>query len=94
MSNKQTAVQEAIQLIKQDYEANGRLRLAFVLQTLNKAKEMESKKQQKYDEMLAMLEKHLIFHNAEMEGLQKPTSQMWFELYKKTEQLIKEAKEL
>ena len=40
MSNKQmTAVQEAIDLIKQDYEANGRLRLAFVLQTLNKAKE-------------------------------------------------------
>lgn len=42
MSNKkQTAVQEAIDLIKQDYEANGRLRLAFVLQTLNKAKERE-----------------------------------------------------
>jgi hypothetical protein len=42
MSNKQmTAVQEAIDLIKQDYEANGRLRLAFVLQTLNKAKEKE-----------------------------------------------------
>jgi hypothetical protein len=42
MSNKQiTAVEEAIQLIKQDYEANGRLRLAFVLQTLNKAKEKE-----------------------------------------------------
>ena len=34
-----TAVQEAIDLIKQDYEANGRLRLAFVLQTLNKAEE-------------------------------------------------------
>jgi hypothetical protein len=44
MSNKQmTAVEEAIQLIKQDYEANGRLRLAYVLQTLNKAKEMEKK---------------------------------------------------
>jgi hypothetical protein len=41
MSNKQTAVEEAIQLIKQDYEANGRLRLAYVLQTLNKAKEKE-----------------------------------------------------
>jgi hypothetical protein len=41
MSNKQTAVQEAIDLIKQDYEANGRLRLAYVLQTLNKAKEKE-----------------------------------------------------
>jgi hypothetical protein len=39
MSNKQTAVQEAIDLIKQDYEANGRLRLAFVLQTLNNTKE-------------------------------------------------------
>ena len=44
MSNKkQTSVQEAIDLIKQDYEANGRLRLAFVLQTLNKAKEKETK---------------------------------------------------
>jgi hypothetical protein len=41
MNNKKTAVQEAIDLIKQDYEANGRLRLAFVLQTLNKAKEKE-----------------------------------------------------
>jgi predicted PolB exonuclease-like 3'-5' exonuclease len=46
MSNKQiTAVQEAIQLIKQDYEANGRLRLAFVLQTLNKAKEIKERQQ-------------------------------------------------
>ena len=44
MSNKQmTAVEEAIHLIKQDYEANGRLRLAYVLQTLNKAKEKEKK---------------------------------------------------
>ena len=44
MSNKQTtAVQEAIHLIKQDYEANGRLRPAFVLQTLNNAKEKERK---------------------------------------------------
>jgi hypothetical protein len=41
MNNKQTAVQEAIQLIKQDYEANGRLRAIYVLQTLNKAKEKE-----------------------------------------------------
>ena len=89
-----TAVQEAIDLIKQDYEANGRLRLAFVLQTLNKAKEVESQKQQKYDEMVAMLEKHLIFHNAEMEGLQQPSSEIWFDLYEKTEQLIKQAKEL
>ena len=38
-NNQMTAVQEAIQLIKQDYEANGRLRPAFVLQTLNNAKE-------------------------------------------------------
>jgi uncharacterized protein HemY len=44
MSNKQmTAVEEAIHLIKQDYEANGRLRLAFVLQTLNNAKQKERK---------------------------------------------------
>ena len=52
MSNKQmTAVEEAIDLIKQDYEANGRLRLAFVLQTLNKAKEKE--KQQIIDAWLS-----------------------------------------
>ena len=58
------------------------------------ALQMESKKQQKYDEMVGMLEKHLIFHNAEMEGLQQPSSEIWFDLYEKTEQLIKEAKEL
>jgi hypothetical protein len=55
---------------------------------------MESQNQQKYDEMVAMLEKHLIFHNAEMEGLQQPSSEIWFDLYEKTEQLVKEAKEL
>jgi hypothetical protein len=82
MSNKQkTAVQEAIDLIKQDYEANGRLRLAFVLQTLNKAKEMESQKQQKYDEMLGMLE-----------VCKQATSS--FDMHQDLEQLIKEAKEL
>jgi hypothetical protein len=51
MSNKQmTAVEKAIDLIKQDYEANGRLRLAYVLQTLNRAKEKE--KQQIIDAYL------------------------------------------
>jgi hypothetical protein len=81
MSNKQmTAVQEAIQLIKQDYEANGRLRLAFVLQTLNKAKELESQKQQKYDEMLAMLD-----------VCKQATSS--FDMHQDLEQLIKDAKE-
>jgi hypothetical protein len=49
MTPKETAVEEAIQLIKQDYEANGRLRLAYVLQTLNKAKEKE--KQQIIDSL-------------------------------------------
>jgi hypothetical protein len=67
---------------------------AFSNNIFEEAKEMESQKQQKYDEMLAMLEKHLIFHNAEMEGLQQPSSEMWFDLYEKTEQLIKEAKKL
>ena len=80
MSNrKKTSIQEAIDLIKQDYEANGRLRLAYVLQTLNKAKEIESQKQQKYDEMLAMLER--VFDD-------------YFDNWKSLEQLIKEAKEL
>jgi hypothetical protein len=85
MSNKETAVQEAIDLIKQDYEANGRLRLAFVLQTLNKAEELESQKQQKYDEMVAMLEGIIA---AKDFGL---LHQADFTLI---EQLIKEAKEL
>ena len=67
---------------------------SIIKNVIDKGLQMESKKQQKYDEMLAILEKHLIFHNAEMEGLQQPSSKMWFELYKKTEQLIKEAKEL
>jgi hypothetical protein len=61
---------------------------------IDEALQMESQKQKKYDEMLAMLEKHLIFHNAEMEGLQQPSSEIWFDLYEKTEQLVKEAKEL
>ena len=83
MSNKQmTAVEEAIDLIKQDHEANGRLRLAFVLQTLNKAKEMESQKQQKYDEMLAMLER-VVKHELTPIVMRN-----------QTKELIKEAKEL
>jgi hypothetical protein len=49
-----------------------------------KAKEMESKKQQKYDEMLAMLEELINLHELGHEIGQ----------YDKAKQLIKEAKEL
>ena len=66
----------------------------IIKNVIDKALEMERHKQQKYDEMFAILENHLIFHNAEMEGLEQPSSEMWFELYEKTEQLIKETKEL
>jgi hypothetical protein len=66
----------------------------WIYEFIDHAIEIESQKQQKYDEVLEILEKHLIFHNAEMEGLQQPSSEMWFELYGQTEQLIKEAKEL
>jgi hypothetical protein len=38
---KQTAVEEAIELIKQDYLVNGRLRPSYVFQVLEQAKEME-----------------------------------------------------
>jgi hypothetical protein len=38
---KQTALEKAIQLIKDDYQANGRLRLNYVMKVLNEAKEME-----------------------------------------------------
>jgi hypothetical protein len=93
MSNKkETPVSWLVKEISRDRV--GRAIITTFLKEFEQAKELESQKQQKYDEMLAMLEKHLIFHNAEMEGLQQPSSEMWFELYKKTEQLIKEAKEL
>ena len=49
------------------------------------ALEMESKKQQKYDEMLAMLEKCEYFIRA---------SNQYSQLGEKVEQLVKEAKEL
>jgi hypothetical protein len=66
MSNKQmTAVEEAIQLIKQDYEANGRLRLAFVLQTLNKAKEKE--KQEIIDAVTFGQNNHTVMISADLE---------------------------
>ena len=42
-NNQMTAVQEAIDLIKQDYEDYGRIRVTHVLQTLNNDKEKERK---------------------------------------------------
>ena len=93
MSNKnETAVRWLVKEISRDRV--GRAIITTFLKEFEQAKEMEDLKQQKYDEMVAMLGKHLIFHNAEMEGLQQPSSEMWFDLYEKTEQLIKEAKEL
>jgi hypothetical protein len=66
----------------------------WIYEFIDYAIEMESQKQQKYDEMLELLEKHLIFHNTEMEGLENISVERWFELYGQTEQLIKEVKEL
>jgi hypothetical protein len=40
-----TAIEEAIELIKADYEANTRLRPAYVFQTLNNAKAKEDEGQ-------------------------------------------------
>jgi hypothetical protein len=87
MSNKK---ETPVRWLVEQYNRDGFLSKSEI----NHALQMESQKQQKYDEMVAMLEKHLIFHNAEMEGLQQPSSEIWFDLYEKTEQLIKEAKEL
>jgi len=94
MSNKQqTPVSWLLNQFQEGHKDFGGLDLEW-LKRFKTALQMESQKQQKYDEMLAILEKHLIFHNAEMECLQQPSSEMWFDLYEKTEQLIKEAKEL
>jgi hypothetical protein len=38
---QETAVEKAIDLIKKDFEENGRLRFAYVQKVLNEAKEME-----------------------------------------------------
>jgi len=58
---------------------------SIIKNVIEKALEMESQKQQKYDEMLAMLEKCEYFIKA---------SNQYSQLGKKVEQLIKEAKEL
>jgi hypothetical protein len=67
-------------LMEEYYNLEGKLtRLSF-----ETALEMESKKQQKYDEMLAMLEELINLHELGHEIGQ----------YDKARQLIKEAKEL
>jgi hypothetical protein len=55
---------------------------------LDHALEMESKKQQKYDEMLAMLERIKKFYD--IKAIHEDEYQLRYEI----EQLIKEAKEL
>jgi hypothetical protein len=55
---------------------------------LDEALEMESKKQQKYDEMLAMLERIKKFYD--IKAIHEDEYQLRYEI----EQLIKEAKEL
>jgi hypothetical protein len=62
----------------------------YLLSLINQALEMESKKQQKYDEMMAMLESILKISS---EGYDLWETEL-DACIKKSEQLIKEAKEL
>jgi hypothetical protein len=82
MSNKkETAVSWLVEQFKKDI-----IGLEFdYKEEINEALEMESKKQQKYDEMLAMLE---MFVNENKNDTRS------YGTYLKAEQLIKEAKEL
>jgi hypothetical protein len=82
MSNKkQTPVSW---LMEEYYNLEGKLtRLSFEI-----ALQMESKKQQKYDEMLAMLERIKKFYD--IKAIHEDEYQLRYEI----EQLIKEAKEL
>jgi hypothetical protein len=88
MSNKkETAVSWLVQRLidRQNQKDNPNFRHLFTLdQIFDQALQMESKKQQKYDEMLAMLEKVA------------PTLERYREVeqYKEVIQLLKEAKEL
>jgi hypothetical protein len=94
MSNKkQTPVSWLVQRLidRQNQKDNPNFRHLFTLdQIFDHAKEMESKKQQKYDEMLAMLESILKISS---EGYDLWETEL-DACIKKAEQLIKEAKEL
>jgi len=79
MSNKQTAVEWLVKEISRDRV--GRAIITTFLKEFEQAKEMESRKQQNYDEMLEMLE-----------VCKQATS--IFDIHQDLEQLIKEAKEL
>jgi hypothetical protein len=81
MSNKKETPVSWLELeIKKFYSVITR---EYLLILINQALEMESKKQQKYDEMLAMLEAFALM--SEVIGMGKSIM---------AEQLIKEAKEL
>ena len=94
MSNKkQTPVSWLVQRLidRQNQKDNPNFRHLFTLdQIFDQALEMESKKQQKYDEMLAMLEKIIKISS---EGYDLWETEL-DAIIKKAEQLIKEAKEL
>jgi hypothetical protein len=80
MSNKkETPVSWLVKEISRDRV--GRAIITTFLKEFEQAKELESQKQQKYDEMLAMLE------------VCKQTTSS-FDMHQDLEQLIKEAKEL
>jgi hypothetical protein len=94
MSNKkQTAVEWLVQRIidRLNQKDNPNFRHLFTLdQIFEHAKEMESKKQQKYDEMLGMLEERFEY----LDSLELDIYSQEFIEYCKLKQLIKEAKEL
>jgi hypothetical protein len=83
MSNKK---ETPVRWLVKEIEEKFNFRFAsFYGQQIQHALEMESKKQQKYDEMLAMLE---MFVNENKNDTRS------YGTYLKAEQLIKEAKEL
>ena len=88
MSNKQqTAVEWLVKEISRDRV--GRAIITTFLKEFEQAKEMESQKQQKYDEMLGMLEVYLADLNNIIPRSQAQRSRIY-----DVEQLIKEAQEL
>jgi hypothetical protein len=81
---KQTAVEWIEDNIQSD------MTFVDVFGLIRHAKEMESKKQQKYDEMLEMLEERFEY----LDSLELDIYSQEFIEYCKLKQLIKEAKEL
>jgi DNA-binding transcriptional regulator GbsR (MarR family) len=77
---KETAVEFAVEKLEKFIPSGNQLIIHIILE---QAKEMESKKQQKYDEMMGMLER-----------AERTLREVYDCDTKEIEQLIKEAKEL